>query len=725
MRTFISLLSILLLSFFSAQAYSSVRDELLTELQIREAPKTLEHSLSKTLPTLPNFTSAAEFSRFADDHRLSKAELKRDIQLFTRLKMELYNKDKDRYGIAKRLTEQLELLSSSTFDNSYVLMLKGRYAGRSQQDYTTAISLYQQAVAIMEHSTDETSLVLRYTLQEHLGVMHMILREESTALLHLKELSRLSKQLENDYLIAHAESVLGKYFYKQNQLGKSLAHYTEATKYSQDGNNSSQNAHIELQLARIYRDLESWDEALSAANNAAEAFSQLGNENYVSSSMTVIAMIYANQGQWYKAIDYHLNAQHIESKLGNYIGLGLNLHNLGEAYYKIGDTRTSLENLKRANEIFTSKKSNHYLVYNDLLISEVAANDANWEMSLDYASKAVAIAESKQLNTELKEALSRQTDALEALGLYEEAFNSVRKLNNLNELTQPQPSGFDEQKSIIAAQKLELSLSQAQNQLQTKTKQLNNSRLVTILCVFVLCLSLLILLKLWRLKNKLSLETKTLQQTQLLEPFTRLHGYLAFKRDYLNSNSAPMKTMALISLSDQLDADLSQGYECNAKMNKQQVLAIKNSLNCHTYVIRPGVFLLCFNESIEPNHLLSLLRDIISNHNGQTSLHMGVLQLPLLADPAIKLSAAQHFGSLQMMLHAARTLGSDKDYFATMKMLNFASAGIFNDPLYINIEKSIVRGIIKVDTNGNKEDIIWPRWKNHQNIDINEDKLAI
>ncbi|MBL4913518.1 tetratricopeptide repeat protein [Shewanella schlegeliana] len=725
MRTFITLLTIILLPFFSNQAHSAARDEQLTEMQIREAAKTLERSLSKTLPSLPNFGSVAEFNRFAENQRLSQAELKRDIQLLARLKMELYNKDKDRYIIAKRLIEQLELISNSAFDKSYVLMLKGRHAGRSQQDYTSAISLYQQAVTLMEMSTDETSLILRYTLQEHLGMMHMILREETTALLHLKELSRLSKQLQNDYLIAHAESVLGKYFYKQNQLGKSLSHYTEATKYSQGDKSSSQSAHIELQLARIYRDLESWEEALSAANNAAETFSQLGNENYVSSSMTVIAMIYANQGQWYKAIDYHLNAQHIESKLGNYIGLGLNLHNLGEAYYKIGDTHSALENLKRANEIFTSRKSNHYLVYNDLLISEVAANDANWEMSLDYASKAADIAESKQLNAELKEAISRQTDAFEALGLYEEAFNSAKKLNSLNKLIQPQSTGFDEQKSIIAEQKLELSLSQAQNELQTKIEQFNNARLVTIFCVFALCLTLLILLKLWRHKNKLSIETKMLQQTQLLEPFTRLHGYLAFKQDYANSSNNPMKTMALISLSDQLNADISQGYECNSEMNKQQILAIKNSLNCHTYVIRPGLFLLGFNESIEPNHLLTLLRNIISNHHGKTSLHMGILHLPLLADPAIKLTAAQHYGSLQMMLHAARTLGNDKDYFVTMKMLNFASAGIFNNPLYLNIEKSIVRGIIKVDTNGNKEKIIWPRWKSHQDIDINEDKLAI
>ncbi|ABV88290.1 tetratricopeptide repeat protein [Shewanella pealeana] len=723
MRIVISLVSLIFLSLSPSHVYAASRDEVLTEVQLREAPKALEQSLAKTLPVLPQFTSAEMFTAFTQQRRLPSEEVKRDIQLSARLTMELYNKDKDRYIAAKRLTDQLEYISHSAFDKSYLLMLKGRYAGKSQQDYLSAIEYYQQAVALLEHSNLQTDRVLQYTLQEHLSVMHMILREEVVALQHLRKLSTLSKQLNNDYLLAHAESILGKYYYQQDQLGKSLSHYTEAVKYTRTGKNASQNAHIELQLARVYRDIESWDEALKAAHNAADAFSQLGNDNYLSSSMTVIAMIYARQGQWYKSIDYHLNAQQIESRLGNYIGLALNLHNLGEAYFKVGDSQSSLANLERANEIFTSKKSDHYLVYNDLLIAEVTASTNDWTKSLDYATKAVAIAESKQLNEELKEALTRQTYAFEKLGRYEDAFNSLQRLNKLNNQTKPQSIGIEQQSQVIE-QKLKLNLSQSKNELQAKIEQLNISRLVSIFCIFALCLALLFLIKQWRLKSKLVAVNSNLSKAQLLEPFTGLPNYLAFKLDFERQNK-PTKTLVLVSLSEQLDFDLVQGFQCNSDMNTQQVLAIKNALNCQAYIIRPGVFLISFDSLIDPNDLLTMLTDVIGEHHGETSLHMGILHLPLLGDSAIKLSAAQHFGSLQMLLSAARTLGSEQDYFVTMKALKFASAGIFNKPLYLNIEKSIVRGIMKVETNGNKEDIIWPRWKSHQNIDIDEDKIAI
>lgn len=97
---------------------------------------------------------------------------------------------------------------------------------------------------------------------------------------------------------------------------------------------------------------------------------------------------------------------------------------------------------------------------------------------------------------------------------------------------------------------------------------------------------------------------------------------------------------------------------------------------------------------------------------------MGLLNLPLLADPALKLSAQQHFATLQMMLSAAITLGNQKDYYVTLKPRKFAYSAIFEPPLYLNIEKSIIRGIIKIETNGLKNDIIWPRWKSHQNVDL-------
>ncbi|GIU51326.1 hypothetical protein TUM4438_40550 [Shewanella sairae] len=725
MRIFTALLATILLAMVSLYAPAHAADEVLIEIQLRESPQTLAQTLANELPALPSFKTAAEFYGFADKHRLSAVELKRNIQLTARLKMEIYNKEGARYLQADKLITILENISDTPFDNSYMLMLKGRYLGRSQQDYAGAIKYYLQAIPLIEKSKSNTELLLLYTMQEHLSMMHMIIREPDSALTYLKRLTSIAKQLESDYLLAHAESILGKYFYKQKQLGKSLSHYSEAVKYTQDGNNPSQNAHIELQLARVYRDLESWDEALKSANIAAEAFDRLGNDNYVSSAMTVIAMIYANQELWYQAIDYHLNAQQIEINLGNSIGLALNQHNLGEIYFKIADPENARLNLKRANEIFTSKNAQHYLVYNDLLIAEVAASIKSWQESLEFATKAESIAEAKQLNNELVEALEMKALAQEQLGDFKQAYLTIQKLNSLDNQLAPDSSALAQQQSQVKEQKLKLQLTKVENELLTTSEQLNFAHLASLVCAFFLCLITLLLVKQWRLKNKLNQVNRNLQETRLLEPMTQLPSYLSFKFNFNTPQQSPIKTLALVSLSEQLDYDLSQGYERNANTNQQQLLALKNALNSQAYIIRPGVFLLSFDSIKEATPLLTTIKDILSNIDTPSRLHMGILHLPLLADLAIKLTADQHFSSLQMMLYAAKTLGADKDYYVTMKTLNFASAGIFNKPLYLNIEKSIVRGIVKIETNGNKEDIIWPEWKSHQNINLHSDQLTI
>ncbi|MDR8522988.1 tetratricopeptide repeat protein [Shewanella fidelis] len=724
MHIFITLLFSLTLSLISNTVSASTNDDVLAEIQFRENPKVLAQNIENTIPSLPGFTDLAQFNAFAKRHLLSAAELQRNIQLAARLKMDLSDKSKDRYLVANNLIQQLEHISHSDFDKSYLLMLKGRYVGRSQQDFKQAIEYYQQAIPLVELSSKSADQVLLYTLYEHISVIHMIMRETDTALKYLQKLSATAQKIENDYLIAHAESLLGKYFYKQNQIGKALSHYTAAIKYSRGGNNPSQNAHIELQLARVYRDIESWDEALTSANNAVESFTLLGNDNYVSSAMTVIAMIYANQEQWYQAIDYYLNAQQIEIRLGNETGLALNQHNLGEAYFKIGDIDNSLSYLKLANAIFTKKNSEHYLVYNDLLIAEVSASKGNWRDVEEYATKAEKIAESKQLPKEQSEALERIATAQEHLGKYEQAYKNMLKLNSIRSVATPSENELDLKQSKIKQQKLNLKLSQVEKQLQQKAEQLNIAHLTSLICMFLLSLLGLLLVKQWRLKNKANQLNDTLQQTRLLEPFTQLPNFLSFKYDYNNASQTQIKTLALICLSDQVNDDLYQGYEGCANMHKRQLLAFKSSLNCQGYLIRPGMFLLSFDNNIAAPQLLAQLRESLDKNQWQTNLHMGILHLPLLADPAIKLTASQHFTTLQMMLYGARTLGFNQDYFVTMKTLNFASAGIFSKPIYLNIEKSIVRGIVKIETNGNKDDILWPKWKNHQNIDINDDKVA-
>lgn len=698
-------------------AYAISRDAVATEREFREFPNKLRQSVNLNLPVIPEFANENELRQFAVQKGVSVADIKQELRLLARLSLDLSSKDDARYITARKIIDQLELVAESGFDSSYALMLNGRYIGKNKQDFHTAIELYQQAANALPATKNREEQVLLFIINDHLGVLHMMLRQKDPALQYLMSSRNVALQLADPYIRAHAESVLGKYYYKQKRFGKSLSHYSEAIKHTQVEENPTQDAHIQLQLSRVYRELKSWDDAILYATGASDIYQRLGKETYVSSTMTVMAMIYAEQGQWYKAIDYHLNAQQIDAKLGNYIGQALNFHNLGEAYYKIEDTKNAISHLLRASDIFVSRNSNHYLVYNHLLIAQVYSSLSEWELALKYANSAANIAVDMKLNDEHIEALGYSAAALEQLGDFKRAYQHIKRISNLKTIDIHQVNNEDQANTLFQLQKIKLEQSQTKTELQKTEDQLSNSQLVLVLTLLVLSLMTMLSLYLWRMKKTLRAQSVELEKNSLLDPLTQTANQAAFIRDF-GYYSNTFKTLALISLTDQLNFDLAQGYECNTKMNKQQLSALSNDLGCIIYFIRPGIFLLNFDIQVAPDTLLNNVRNSLQDNYGDTSLHMGLVSLPLLTNPALKLSAEQHFGALQMMLSAAVTLGSDKDYYVTLKPLKFASSGIFVPPLYLNIEKSIIRGIIKIETNGHKSDIVWPRWKSHKNVNL-------
>ncbi|WOT04263.1 tetratricopeptide repeat protein [Shewanella youngdeokensis] len=710
-------LCLVVLSFCSQfNAHATGRDPIETERLFREHPNQLRHSINQHFPKTPNFISNKAIHDYAVVKGMSDTEAKFELLLHARLSLDLSSKSADRYTVARKLIDQLAMLSSTPFEKSYVQMLNGRYVGRSKQDYKTAVNLYQGALNTLANTHGVKEQVLRFTINEHLSMLHMMMHEHDVALQHLQQAKLIATKLASPYFSASAESALGKYYYKKNRYAESLQHYSIAINHTDSQKNPVQDAHIKLQLARVYRNLKSWDEALQYANEAAELFKRTDNEAYLSSCMTVIAMIYAEQDLWNKAIDYYLNAQQIDAKQGHYIGQALNLHNLGEAYFKVEDPQASISHLMRANKIFNSRGSKHYLVYNHLLIAEVHSSIADWSTSLQHAYLAADLAKEMNLNNEQIEALTLSSQALKQLKQFEQAYNDAQKIINLRVKTNEPESDKQRSETSLQLHKVKLELNQANNALQIEQSQHSIYYIALVICTLLILMLAALALYLRISQKKLAIEQSHLQQKNLLDPLSKLPNYSAFAQTFPAAINT-IKTLALVSLTEQLNSDLAQGHECNAKMNTQQLNALTAGLHCQTFFIRPGLFLLCIDKVIAPETLLSDVRQVLTSE-AETTVHMGMLSLPLLADTEVKLSAKQHFGTLQMMLSGAMSLGNQQDYYVTFKPLDFAPAAMFVSPLYLTLEKSVIRGLIKLETNGVKDDIIWPRWKRHQNIDL-------
>jgi len=716
MRTILITITLFL---FSTLAYAQEHKAI--EIKFREAPIQLFEEVIASVSLPIEAKTTAEFSKISNEQGYTVEELKQKMQLLARLYLDTSIKEKNKYTKAESLFELLEVIGTTAYDQAYLLMLKGRYIARSTRDYKKAIPHYEQSINTLLPEQEIKSQLLKLLAYDNLGDLNRIIRQDKLALVYLTKYREMAYQLRDDYFIAQAEASLGSYYNKRDQLTDAVQHYSEALRLSNRQDRPFLKADLQLKIARVYRDLELWDDALQYAHEAAQAFEKLEKNGYRSNCMTVIAMIHANQGHWNQAIDYYLNAQQLDLKNQNVTAQALNFHNLGEAYFNSGNSVTALDFLLKSNALFVERKSKHYQVYSDLLIAQVTVADKKWELANKHATSALSIAKDLSLRQEQIEALEYSVMALRELKVYDKAFDLTDKLIALSQMEQEKVAtkpGYTP--SILAEQKLKLKLNQIKTEQGQLNEQLERSRIILITVMIASIFISLFSFNQWRMREILSTELAHANETNNLEPISSLPGYRGFIEE-LNTHQTDKPTaIALISLTSHMNNDIYQGLEENSRVSKIQMDTISGCFSGKAFLVRPGLFAISVKEPIQAGLLLEKCSKAIDKVNGGTSIHMGYLPMPLLTDPQIKLTPQTHFGAAQMTLAAALSLGTDKDYFVTLKALNFAPSAIFSTPLYLHLEKGIVRGLLKVETNGDKKQILWPKWESDQQFQHSE-----
>ncbi len=693
---------------WSYTAMAFVNQQIANEVKLRETPAQFYQEINQRINFALRFQDNEEFKLLATEHGFTANGLENELRWLTRINLETGTGIKGGLQNASTLIEFLQLIDDTPFDTAYLALLKGRLTGRQTQDYQQAIQMTLEGLQQDLDQGIQENLLL-YAIHYQLGDLYRITLQSNLSQQHLKQAQELAYTLKDNYLIAQAEAALGRFYNLDKQYNKSLEHYIEAVRVSDNLNKTYLNSVLSIRLASVYRDLESWEQALVYANKAAEGFNTIQNWPRLSHSMTIIAMIYGKQGRWNQAIDYYLNALQLDTEHGNVTAQALSYHNLGEAYFKDQRPDIALEFLLKANEAFTKRNSTLYLVYNNLLIAEVASSQQDWQITNYYANQALIQAKELNLNEQILEALQHQAKALKELGQTDLALATIelllehnqqqKKLNN-----QAPKQTFDQ----LAEQQLKMQLILSQNQLQIYLQQLRQYRLQFILSLFISSIVGFACYHQWHRKRKLKQRYADLQLKLAQEPISGLTGYNGFISEF-NKTKISM-SLAMLSLTNKHNSDMELGTEVSLKHNKQLIAALSQSIAHAVYFIRPGVFLLTIEKTHEHEQILQKLRSVINQQYGfkDTTLQVGIIDLPLTDNPDITLSPATYFNVLQMLTAAAISLGKNKDNFVSIAPLGFAPTTIFSPPVYQHLGQAIKRGLVKVTCNGNKAEINWP-----------------
>jgi tetratricopeptide (TPR) repeat protein len=698
----------------------SARDIEQQEISLKENPQQLYSKLMRSTEFPLTFSNDIEFDYVAKELSYPPNDLHRDLELLARLNLEAKLNSPTKYQDAELLTNQLDSIASTALEQAVVIMLKSRLKGRKNQEYKQVIIQYNDALSKVNTDISIESTLFKSTLHQQLSMLHSLLLQPAPALFHLNRYRDIAYQLHNDYFISDAETQLGRYYNLNGEQAKSLQHYSEAFRLANSLNYPGIKANTQLNLARTYRDLEQWDDALKYAHDAAEILQDLGQEANLVDALTVIAMIYAGQDQWNKAIDYYLNAQQVNERIGNEIAVGLTYHNLGEAYFKINNIQASLNVLQRANDIFKARKTDHYLVHNELLFAQINTSQGMWSAAIEHANKAIALAKKKNLVEVQIEALGylstayRKTNDLNAAI---ETVDAIVQLTNKSQDTEHQTNEFAELTELKL--KFELGLLRNKLALQASKNKYNKFIILALLIAFGIAVALLIIIyRKQQYKNGLYLNS---QHLNTIEPITQTPGYRAFIERISSQEYIEPKTLALININELNNIDIQFGLTESVALMLRFNAQLSSRLDADVFMIRSGLIACYFDDQTDAPVILAALITCLEQLNTTefTIPHfahktttqrasIGHINLPLLGNPDVKINAELHFETLQYALAAAMEI-TEQPAYVSLRPLNFAPAATFMLPLYLNLTQALNRGIIRAESNRNTQEINWPK----------------
>ncbi|UCX05270.1 tetratricopeptide repeat protein [Shewanella glacialimarina] len=707
------------LVFIILSASSNAKDLELQEITFRETPQELYLELKSSTQFPLEFSNKSEFDLIAKKLGMSPDDLIQQLILLARLNLESNVNSDTKSDDAITLIKQLRIVATTPLDKAVITMLDGRLNARKNQDYTYAISQYNDALNKISSDLSLQATLFRFSIHEHLSGLYRMALQPSPNLTHLNRYREIAYQLRNDYFIALAELELGRYYNRRNEPAKSLQYYTEAFRVGNRINYPGIKAHAQLNLARTYRDLEQWDEALKHAHDATTSFQTFDQGSYTAEALTVIAMIYAGKKEWNKAIDYYLNAQQVNERLGNEIGQGLNSHNIAEAYLNLNNGPAALAAIAKANSIFIAKNVTHYLVYNEALYTEILIKQAMWLEAIEHAKKSLILATEKNLTDQKLEALKYLSMSYRKVGDLNAAIEIVDQIIELSDGINAVEQD-DSESSGLTEQKLKFDLSLLQTKVNEQKTALNDNKLMTILLLCSAIIIVIVLLVTISRSQKIIRAQRDYKQQYLLEPISQLNGFRACILRLQNDKLSETSTFALLKIEALTHSDTQMGLTESAKIIQSFINELSQLLTADIYVIKPGQFACYFNHAINAHDLLStiegyvakttLFNPVIPSFNREKKLsriYIGHINMPLLANPDISISAELHFETAQYAIAAAMTQ-TDNTY-VSIKTLNFAPATIFSAPLYLNLTQALKRGIIKVDSNQIIAEESWPR----------------
>lgn len=262
---------------------------------------------------------------------------------------------------------------------------------RKRSDNNKALAHYLQAVEWGIEIGDEKGNTTRLL---NIGKIYYYEGNFNKALEYYQEAAINSEVFQDELGNAHAYKEMGTIYKAWRKYPSSKEYYEKSLRIYDKLGVGKQSANVLNELGIVYRYENDYKKAIEYQKRSLKIQEEIDYKYGIASSLNSLGISYKYLKDYDKALEYYQRALEIQKNISDEMGVAATISNIGLIYQIMGESDKALENFFESIRIAQRIDYQQVIVNNLLAISEEYAQRKDFETSLDYLNRSVALKDS-------------------------------------------------------------------------------------------------------------------------------------------------------------------------------------------------------------------------------------------------------------------------------------------------------------------------------------------
>ncbi|MBC8415241.1 MAG: tetratricopeptide repeat-containing sensor histidine kinase [Candidatus Cloacimonetes bacterium] len=262
---------------------------------------------------------------------------------------------------------------------------------RKRSDNDKALEHYLQAVKWGIEVDDERGNTKRLL---NIGKIYYYEGGFNKALEYYQKAADNSEVFHDELGNAHAYKEMGSVYKAWQQYPKAKEYYEKALHIYDTLGEDKRSANVLNELGSVYRHEKDFQKAIEYQKKSLKIKEEIGYKYGIASSLNSLGISYKQLKDYDRALEYYQRALEIQQNISDEMGVAATISNIGVVYLKMGKHKKALQNFWESNTLAHKIGYNQLIINNLQAISDVYSGQKNYEQSLDYLSRSVALKDS-------------------------------------------------------------------------------------------------------------------------------------------------------------------------------------------------------------------------------------------------------------------------------------------------------------------------------------------